>query len=51
MLRGSDEVYPLGVDRSRRRGIEVSEAAAVVRGASKAEEQRWDVGRIDRSIS
>ena len=49
VLGGFDRVCPLGVGGSKRRGIVVSEAATVVRGASKAEE--WDTGRIDRSIS
>ena len=31
--------------------IEAGEAAAVARGTSKAEEQRWNAGRVDRLIS
>ena len=37
---------PLHVRRTK-----VGEAAAVARGALKAEERRWDTGRVDQSVS
>ena len=46
-----DGVCLLGVGGSRRRGIKVSEVVAVARRVAKAEERRWNVGQVDKSIS
>ena len=45
-VTGLSGACPLRVGR-----IEAGEAAVVARGTLKVEEQRWDGGRVDRSIS